>query len=95
MEELAPADGPVPGAEAIAEAEQAANEVRNRIEGLGPVNAAAMEEYQEAQQRQEFLSVQRQDRTGVSRAIEPLKPRVRRTAADHDETPLLRHAPTR
>ena len=37
------------------------NEVRGKIEGLGAVNAAAMEEYQEAQQRQEFLSVQRQD----------------------------------
>jgi chromosome segregation protein len=61
VEELVPADDPVPDAEAIADAEQAANEVRNRIEGLGPVNAAAMEEYQEAQQRQEFLSVQRQD----------------------------------
>jgi chromosome segregation protein len=61
VEELAAADDPVPDAEAIAEAEQACNEVRRRIEGLGPVNAAAMEEYQEAQQRQDFLSVQRQD----------------------------------
>jgi chromosome segregation protein len=61
VEELAPADDPVPDAEAIAEAEQQANEVRSRIEGLGPVNAAAMEEYQEAQQRHDFLSAQRQD----------------------------------
>ena len=38
-----------------------ANEVRGRIEALGPVNAAAMEEYQEAQQRHDFLSAQRQD----------------------------------
>ena len=59
--ELAPEDDPVPDADAIAEAEQACNEVRNRIESLGPVNAAAMEEYQEAQQRHEFLSAQRQD----------------------------------
>ena len=51
----------MPDADAIAEAEQAANEVRNRIEALGAVNAAAMEEYQEAQQRQDFLSAQRQD----------------------------------
>ena len=58
---LAPADEPVPDADAISEAEQSANEVRNRIEGLGAVNAAAMEEYQEAQQRHDFLSVQRQD----------------------------------
>jgi chromosome segregation protein len=61
VEELATADDPVPDADAIGEAEQQCNEVRNRIEGLGAVNAAAMEEYLEAQQRQEFLSVQRQD----------------------------------
>jgi chromosome segregation protein len=59
--ELASADDPVPDADAITEAEQSANEVRNRIEGLGAVNAAAMEEYQEAQQRFDFLSAQRQD----------------------------------
>ena len=59
--ELSAGDEAVPDGDAIAEAEQEANEVRNRIEGLGAVNAAAMEEYQEAQQRQEFLSVQRQD----------------------------------
>lgn len=59
--ELAAQDDPVPDADAIAEAEQACNEVRNRIESLGAVNAAAMEEFQEAQQRHEFLSAQRQD----------------------------------
>jgi chromosome segregation protein len=46
---------------ALAEAEEAANEIRRRMEALGPVNPVAMEEFQEAQQRQEFLSVQRQD----------------------------------
>jgi chromosome segregation protein len=61
VEELAAADDPIPDPMAIAEAEQAANEVRSRIESLGPINAAAMEEFQEAQQRHEFLSVQRQD----------------------------------
>jgi len=59
--ELASADDPAPDAGAIAEAEQACNEVRNRIEALGPVNAAAMEEFQEAQARHDFLSAQRQD----------------------------------
>ena len=59
--ELATADDSVPDGEAIAEAEQACNEVRNRIESLGPVNQAAMEEFQEAQQRHDFLSAQRQD----------------------------------
>ena len=61
VDSLAASDDPVPDADTIAEAEQCCNEVRNRIEALGPVNAAAMEEYQEAQQRQEFLSAQRQD----------------------------------
>jgi chromosome segregation protein len=61
VEELSEVDAPVPDAEAIAEAEESCNEVRARIEGLGAVNAAAMEEYEEAQQRHEFLSAQRQD----------------------------------
>jgi chromosome segregation protein len=61
VEELAATDEPIPDADAIAEAEQQCNEVRSKIEGLGGVNPQAMEEYQEAQQRHEFLSVQRQD----------------------------------
>jgi len=61
VEDLAPGDEGVPDADAIAVAEQQCNEVRSRIEGLGAVNPAAMEEFQEAQQRHEFLSVQRQD----------------------------------
>jgi chromosome segregation protein len=61
VEDLAAPDDPVPDAETIAQARQECEEVRNRIESLGPVNAAAMEEYQEAQQRQDFLSAQRQD----------------------------------
>ena len=59
--ELAAPDDPLPDAEAIAQARQECDDVRNRIESLGPVNAAAMEEYQEAQQRHDFLSAQRQD----------------------------------
>ena len=61
MEELAPADEPVPDADAIAEAEQAATKCAAASKSLGAVNAAAMEEYQEAQQRHDFLSAQRQD----------------------------------
>jgi chromosome segregation protein len=61
VEELGTETETVPNIEAIGAAEQEAAEVRQRIEGLGAVNAAAMEEFQEAQQRQEFLSVQRQD----------------------------------
>ena len=61
VESLASADDPVPDDAAIAEAERSCDEVRNRIESLGPVNPAAMEEFLEAQQRHEFLSAQRQD----------------------------------
>ena len=61
VQELAAEDSPVPDPDTIAEAEQACNEVRARIEGLGAVNPAAMEEFQEAQQRHDFLSAQRQD----------------------------------
>jgi chromosome segregation protein len=45
----------------MAETERLYQEVKGRIEALGPVNPAALEEYQEAQQRHDFLSVQRQD----------------------------------
>jgi chromosome segregation protein len=61
VEEVAAGDETVPDIDAIAEAERLYEEVRARIEALGPVNAQAMEEFQEASQRQEFLSVQRQD----------------------------------
>ena len=61
VEELAPSTDPVPEPDTIAAAEQAAAEVRTRIEALGAVNPAAMEEFQEAQQRHDFLSAQRQD----------------------------------
>jgi len=45
----------------VEESEQRYQEVRARIEALGPVNAQALEEYHEAQQRYEFLNTQRQD----------------------------------
>lgn len=59
--ELASGEETIPAPEAIDEAEQQYKEVRARIEALGPVNPQAMEEYQEAQQRHDFLSAQRQD----------------------------------
>lgn len=46
---------------AVAEAEEKVSELRRRIEALGPVNTAALAEYQEAQQRYDFLNTQRQD----------------------------------
>jgi chromosome segregation protein len=45
----------------VAEVETRSEEVRARIEALGPVNPQALEEYQEAQQRYDFLNTQRQD----------------------------------
>jgi chromosome segregation protein len=46
---------------ALLEAEELSATVRNRIEALGPVNTQALEEFQEASQRYEFLNTQRQD----------------------------------
>jgi chromosome segregation protein len=43
------------------EAEQKYQEVKAKIEALGPVNPQALEEFQEAQQRYDFLNAQRQD----------------------------------
>jgi chromosome segregation protein len=45
----------------VAEVEQKYQEVRAKIEALGPVNTQALEEFQEASQRYEFLNTQRQD----------------------------------
>ncbi|HEX4166411.1 MAG TPA: chromosome segregation protein SMC [Bryobacteraceae bacterium] len=46
---------------AIEELEGKHADVRRKIENLGPVNPTALEEFEQAQQRQEFLSAQRQD----------------------------------
>ncbi|MBV8841640.1 MAG: chromosome segregation protein SMC [Bryobacterales bacterium] len=43
------------------EAEQRYQEIRAKIDALGPVNPQALEEYREAQQRYDFLNTQRQD----------------------------------
>jgi chromosome segregation protein len=47
-------------------------EVRRKIEALGPINSQALEEYEEAQQRQDFLSAQRQDLLDSIRDTEKL-----------------------
>ncbi len=49
------------GGEALTAAEEQARLLRERIEGLGPVNMMALEEYQEASQRLEFLLAQHTD----------------------------------
>ena len=45
----------------LAAIEQEYLQVKQKIESLGPVNVLALEEYQEAQQRFDFLDTQRQD----------------------------------
>ena len=45
----------------MVEAEEQYSEVRRKIDALGPVNPAALEEYEESQQRYDFLNTQRQD----------------------------------
>jgi chromosome segregation protein len=47
--------------EALVEIDSRYAEVRRKIEALGPVNPQALEEFQEAEQRQDFLNAQRQD----------------------------------
>lgn len=46
---------------ALAEAEDKARDLNRRIEALGPVNPQALEEFEESQQRYDFLNTQRQD----------------------------------
>ena len=48
-------------AEGVSEAERLYQEVKSKIEALGPINPAALEEYETAVQRQEFLTTQRKD----------------------------------
>ncbi|MBI3471023.1 MAG: AAA family ATPase, partial [Candidatus Solibacter usitatus] len=48
-------------ADGVAEAERLCQEIKARIEAMGPVNPQALEEYQETQQRYDFLNAQRQD----------------------------------
>ncbi len=49
--------------EALQMAEEQARQLREKIEAMGPVNMMALEEYQEAAQRQEFLQTQQTDLT--------------------------------
>jgi chromosome segregation protein len=45
----------------LAEAERLYQEIKAKIEAMGPVNPQALEEFHEAQQRYDFLNAQRQD----------------------------------
>src|SRR5258708_2370896 len=61
LEELAAGEEAVLDEAGLEEAERKYQEVKARIEALGPVNPQALEEFQEAQQRYDFLNAQRQD----------------------------------
>jgi chromosome segregation protein len=61
IEELGTSEEPVPDAEGLAEIEAKFQDLKRRIEALGPVNPEALGEYQLAQERYEFLNTQRQD----------------------------------
>jgi chromosome segregation protein len=51
----------IPNEDALRELDEKYGEIRRKIEALGPVNPQALEELEEAQQRQDFLNAQRQD----------------------------------
>ncbi len=61
VEELAAGQETVLDDAGLAEAEAQYQAVKSRIDALGPVNPSALEEYEEAQQRYDFLNAQRQD----------------------------------
>jgi chromosome segregation protein len=61
LAELAAADETLPEEAELASIEAKYDEVRRKIEALGPVNPQALEEFEEAQHRQDFLNAQRQD----------------------------------
>jgi len=61
LEEVAGRHSGDPPAEELEEARKKVGELRSKIANIGPVNVLALEEYEESQQRQEFLETQRQD----------------------------------
>ncbi len=72
VEELAAAEETVLDEAGLDEADRRYKEVRARIDALGPVNPDALEEFQEAQQRYDFLTAQRQDLLDSIRDTEKL-----------------------
>jgi len=61
MEELAAGDFAPLGPEELAVAEQSYQQIKGRIEAMGPINMMALEEYEECRQRHDFLAMQQQD----------------------------------
>jgi chromosome segregation protein len=61
VEEIAGSEETVLDEDGLVEAEQKYQDLRARIEALGPVNTEALQQFEEAQQRYDFLNAQRQD----------------------------------
>ncbi|MBK5292404.1 MAG: chromosome segregation protein SMC [Acidobacteriia bacterium] len=61
LDDLAQCEGAELDEIGLAEAEEKYQQIKTRIENLGPVNPQALEEFEEAQQRYDFLNAQRQD----------------------------------
>jgi chromosome segregation protein len=61
MESLTAEPLPALDAEALAAAEENYQQLKRKIEGMGPINMMALEEYEECRQRHDFLDVQKQD----------------------------------
>ena len=61
QELIADATIPVAAGEELLAQDNAYREMRNRLEGMGPVNMMALEEYKETAERHAFLDTQRKD----------------------------------
>ncbi len=61
LQEVAEGDETVLDEVGLAEVEQRSQELTSKIDALGPVNTEALEQFEEAQQRYDFLNAQRQD----------------------------------
>ncbi|MEZ5352771.1 MAG: chromosome segregation protein SMC [Bryobacteraceae bacterium] len=86
LEELASAEPAEMDEIALVEAEEKYQALKTKIENLGPVNADALQEYEEAQQRYDFLNTQRQDLLDsirdTEKAIQEIDVESRRRFAD-------------
>ena len=61
-------------------------ELRTKLEGMGPVNLVAIEEYEELQQRYEFLSTQEQDLTKSKQQLMDMIRKINKTTSEMFQT---------
>ena len=61
MEALAAEQASIVNPEDLAAAELSYRQLKVKIDGLGPINMMALEEYEECRQRHDFLEIQKQD----------------------------------